>query len=89
MLQSEPGGCASVEDGPEKRWTLMLLEGQTFTITIQALRRMLKAPTEEVFRTALRVLAHYVRLLGPHCESWKLWPRKDGLIGRIWTYDDI
>lgn len=56
---------------------------------------MLKAPTEEVFRTALRVLAHYVRLLGPHCESWKLWPEKKhifekmGLIGRIWMYMDI
>ena len=43
----------------------------TFTITLQTLRRMLKAPTDDVFRTALRVLSHYVRHLAPHCEAWK------------------
>lgn len=44
----------------------------TFTTTMPALRRMLKAPTEDVFRTALRVMAHYIRYLAPHCEVWTL-----------------
>ncbi|CAJ1353350.1 unnamed protein product [Effrenium voratum] len=60
-----------VEDATEDRQELLHL---TFTVTIQALRRMLKAPADEVFRPALRVLAHYVRFLAPHCGAWKAAP---------------
>ncbi|CAE7929429.1 Tnks2 [Symbiodinium sp. KB8] len=36
-------------------------------------RGMLRAPTEDVFRTALRTQAHYIRTLACHCEKlqWK------------------
>eukprot|EP00439_Symbiodinium_sp_Y106_P007673 s897_g1.t1 len=45
----------------------------TFSLTLPALRRMLRAPTEDVFRTALRTQAHYIRTLACHCEKlqWK------------------
>ncbi len=54
------------------KWRGQELLHLTFTTTMPALRRMLKAPTEDVFRTALRVMAHYVRYLAPHCEVWTL-----------------
>lgn len=68
----------STVESPCPPWILDAHRGQellhlTFTCTIQALRRMLKAPAEDVFRTALRVMAHYVRQLAPHCEEWLLW----------------
>eukprot|EP00438_Fugacium_kawagutii_P028386 Skav207230 [mRNA] locus=scaffold1717:149237:171216:+ [translate_table: standard] len=55
------------DSAADRDWTKLKREGQellhlTFTCTIQALRRMLKAPAEDVFRTALRVLAHYISL---------------------------
>lgn len=37
----------------------------TMTVTIPTLRRMLRAPTEDVYRTGLRALAHYVRRVAP------------------------
>ena len=57
-------GCLAerLAQGVENQKELMHL---TLAVTLPSLRRMLKAPTEDVYRTALRVLGHYVRRVAP------------------------
>ena len=66
VAHEESGAGAPPSDGAE-------LLHKELTLVIPALRKMLRAAQEDVYRTSLRVFAHAVRALAPHAAALQAW----------------